>query len=68
MNPLLDTIARNLAHGTGASALPSAPVVPDTPGRASILRLQVGAALHGVARRIEPRDARRVEAAHLGTA
>ena len=38
MNPVLDIIVRDLAHGTGASALPDAPVVAHVPGRATILR------------------------------
>jgi hypothetical protein len=68
MEPLLSTLVRDLAHGTGASALPDAPVVPHTPRRATILRRQAGAALHGLARRIEPREAHRVEDACYGTA
>ncbi len=68
MEPLLSTLVRDLAHGTASSALPNAPVVPYTPGRATTLRRQVGASLHGLARRIEPRDAHRVEDACYGTA
>jgi len=68
MNPLLDRIIRDLAHGEGASALPHAPVVTETAPRAARLRLAVGATLHTLARHIEPRDARRVEAHHYRTA
>ena len=68
MEPLLDTLVRDLAHGTAASALPGAPVVPYTPGRATIMRRQAGAVLHRLARRIEPREAHRVEDACYGTA
>ncbi len=42
MNPLLDTIVRDLAHGEAASALPGAPVVPEPAPRAAALRLRVG--------------------------
>ena len=68
MNPLLDTLVRELAHGTAASALPGAPVVPDTPRRATTIRRQAGAALHRLARRIEPRETHRLEGACYGTA
>ena len=68
METLLSTLVRDLAHGTGTSALPTAPVVPDTPGRATTLRRQVGLSLHGLARRIEPRDAHRMEHACHGAA
>ena len=68
MNPVLDTVIRGLANGTAASALPAAPVVPHVPGRGTILRGQLGAALHRVARRIEPQGARRTEAATCRTA
>jgi hypothetical protein len=68
MNPVLDSIFRDLAHGTAASALPAAPVVPHVPGRSTILRGQVGAALHRVARRVEPQATRRAEAATCRTA
>ena len=68
MNPLLDTIVRDLAHGTAASALPGAPVVPHTPARHTVLCRRAGAALHGLARRIEPRETARVEAPCYGTA
>jgi hypothetical protein len=68
MNPVLDSIFRDLAHGTAASALPAAPVVPHVPRRSTILRGQVGAALHRVARRVEPQATRRAEAATCRTA
>lgn len=68
MNPLLDIIFRDLANGTAVSALPGAPVVRETPGRAAEPRRAVGAALHGLARRIEPRDPAGVEAACVGAA
>ena len=68
MNPVLDTIFRDLAHGAAASALPAAPVAPHVLGRAAILRGQLGAALHGVARRVEPQATRRGEAATCRTA
>lgn len=68
MNPVLDTIFRDLAHGTAASALPGAPVVPHAPGRGTILRGHLGAALHRVAGRIEPHTTRRAEAATCRTA
>ena len=68
MNPVLDNIFRDLAHGTAASALPGAPVVAHAPRRATILRGQLGAALHRLARRIEPRGTRRAEAASCRTA
>ena len=68
MNPVLDSIFRDLAHGTAASALPAAPVVPHVPGRSTILRGHVGAALHRVARRVEPQATRRAEAATCRTA
>ena len=61
MNPVLDTIFRDLAHGTAASALPGAPVVPHVPGRATILRdssaLRCTVSLAGSSRR--PPAARR---------
>ena len=68
MEPLLSTLVRDLAHGTAASALPSAPVVPHTPRRATIVRGLAGSALHRLARRIEPREAHRMEGACYGTA
>ena len=68
MNPVLDTIFRDLAHGTAASALPAAPVVPHVPARATNLRVQLGGALHRVARRVEPQATRRVEAVTCHTA
>jgi len=68
MNPVLDSIFRDLAHGAAASALPAAPVVPHVLGRATVLRGQLGAALHRVARRVEPQATRRVEAATCLTA
>ena len=68
MNPVLDTIFRDLARGGAASALPGAPVVSHVPGRATILRGQLGAALHRVARRVEPQAARRAERATCRTA
>ena len=68
MNPVLDTIFRDLAHGGAASALPGAPVVPHRPGRGTILRGQLGAALHRAARRIEPQAAHRAKAATCRTA
>lgn len=68
MNPLLDTIVRDLAHGEAASALPGAPVVPEPTPRAAALRLRVGTALHHLAQRIEPRGAHRVEAGRYRTA
>ncbi len=68
MELLLNTLVRELAHGTAASALPGAPVVPHTPRRSTLIRRQAGATLHGLARRIEPRDAHRVEDACYGTA
>jgi hypothetical protein len=67
MNPLLHSIVIDLAHGEPASALPGAPVVDDTP-RAAAARRRVGAALHAVARAIEPNDARRVEPVRYRTA
>ena len=68
MEPLLSTLVRDLAHGTAASALPGAPVVPYTPRRATVMRRQAGAALHRLARRIAPRETHRVEDACYGTA
>ena len=68
MNPVLDTVIRGLARGAAASALPGAPVVPHVPGRATILRGQLGAALHRVAGRVEPQATRRAEAATCRTA
>jgi hypothetical protein len=68
MNPVLDTIFRDLAHGGAVSALPGAPVVPHVPGRGTTLRGQLGAALHRVARRVEPQATRRAEAATCHTA
>ena len=68
MNPVLDTIFRDLAHGTAASALPGAPVLSHVPGRSAILRAQLGAALHRVARRVEPQAVSRTEAATCSTA
>jgi hypothetical protein len=68
VNPVLDTIFRDLAHGAAASAQPAAPVVPHVPGRASILRGQLGAALHRAARRVEPSATRRAEAVTCHTA
>ena len=68
MELLLNTLVRDLAHGTAASALPGAPVVPDTPRRGTIVRRQAGAVLHRLARRVEPREAHRVEDACYGTA
>ena len=69
MNPLLDIIVRDLAaHGTGASALPDAPVVADVPGRTAMTRRHAGAALRALARVVEPRQSRPVETAHYGRA
>ena len=68
MNPLLDAIVKDLAHGEPASALPGAPVVADDAPRAATLRRSAGAALHALARRIEPHDTRRVEPARYRTA
>jgi len=68
MNPVLDNIFRDLAHGSAVSALPGAPVVPHVPGPATILRGQLGDALHRVARRIEPQATGRAEAANCRTA
>ncbi len=68
MNPVLDTVIRGLANGTAASALPGAPVVPHLPGRSTIVRGQLGAGLHRVARRIEPRATRQPEVATCRTA
>ena len=68
MEPLLNTLVRDLAHGTAASALPGAPVVPHTPRRATMVRRRAGSALHRLARRIEPRETHRVEGACYGTA
>ncbi len=68
MNPVLATIFRDLAHGTAASALPGSPVVTDVPRGGAILRAQLGAALHRVARRVEPQATRRTEAATCSTA
>ena len=68
MNPVLDNIFRDLAHGTATSALPGAPVVPHAPGRVTVVRRQLGAALHLVARTVEPRRTQRAEAATCRTA
>ena len=68
MELLLNTLVRDLAHGTAASALPNAPVVPHTPRRSTLIRRQAGVALHRLARRVEPREAHRVEDACYGTA
>ena len=68
MNPVLDSIFRDLAHGTAASALPAAPVVPHAPHRGTILRAQLGAVLHRGARRVGPHATHRAQAATCGTA
>ena len=68
MNPVLDNLFRDLAHGTAASALPGAPVVPHIPGHATVVRGRLGEALHRVARRVEPRGTRRAEAPTCRTA
>lgn len=68
MELLLNSLVRDLAHGTAASALPGAPVVPHPPQRSTLIRRQAGATLHGLARRIEPREAHRVEDTCFGTA
>ena len=69
MNPLLDIIARDLAaHGTGASALPDAPVVAHVRGRTVTVRRHAGAALRSLASLVEPRQGRAVETAHYGRA
>ena len=69
MNPLLDLIVRDLvAHGTGASALPDAPVVTHVPGRAFVVRERAGAALRTLARVVEPRQSSPVESAHYARA
>ena len=68
MELLLNTLVRDLAHGTAASALPGAPVVPHIPRRSTLVRRHAGAALHGLARRIEPRETHRMEDACYGTA
>ena len=69
MNPLLDTIVRDLAaNGTAASALPAAPVVPHVPGRTVTVRRQAGALLHTLAGLVEPRESPRMESAHYGRA
>ena len=68
MNPLLDTLIRDLAHGEPTSALPGAPVVPDRLPRAGAARRVLGAALHAMANRIEPHDTHHVEPARYRTA
>ncbi len=69
MNPLLDIIVRDVAaHGTGASALPHAPVVAHVPGRSVTVRRHAGAALRALARVVEPRQSLHVETAHYGRA
>ena len=69
MNPLLDIIVRDLAaHGTGASALPDAPVVAHVPGRALAVRGRAGAALRAWPASFEPCESRPVETARYGTA
>ena len=69
MNPLLDIIVRDVAaHGTGASALPQAPVVAHVPGRTVTVRRHAGAALRALASVVEPRQRRAVETAHYGRA
>jgi hypothetical protein len=69
MNPLLDIIVRDaVAHSTGASALPDAPVVADVPGRTVTVRRHAGAALRSLASLVEPRQSRAVETAHYGRA
>ncbi|MFL6169640.1 MAG: hypothetical protein ACJ711_08200 [Ornithinibacter sp.] len=68
MNPVLDIIFRDLAHGAAASALPAAPVVPHVPGRAALLSGRLGTALHHAARRVGPQAAHRPEVATCHTA
>ena len=69
MDPLLDIIVRDLAaHGTGASALPDAPVVAHVPGRALAVRGRAGAALRALASVVERCESRPVETAHYGRA
>ena len=69
MNPLLDIIVHDVAaRGTGASALPGAPVVGHVPGRAVVVRKRAGAALRALASVVEPLHSRPVEAAHCDRA
>ena len=69
MNPLLDIIVRDaVAHSTGASALPDAPVVAHVPGHTVTVRRHAGAALRALARVVEPRQSRPAETAHYGRA
>jgi len=69
MNPLLDIIVRDaVAHSTGASALPDAPVVAHVPGHTVTVRRHAGAALRALAGVVEPRQSRGVETAHSGRA
>lgn len=65
MNPLIETIGRDLTRDAASSALPWAPVVSPAPARLGVTRRRAGAALRSLAHRVEPRDAVRVEnAAH----
>jgi len=68
MNPVLDSIFRDLAHGAAASALPAAPVVPHVQARAAVLQGQLDALRHRVARRVQRRAPHRTEAATCHTA
>lgn len=59
MDPLLTTLVTRIAHDEPHSALPNAPVVaaaePSAYSRASVrVRATAGAALHALARRVEP--------------
>lgn len=58
MNPLLETIVRDLAQAAPKSALPWAPVVPDTAPRTGPVRRGTAAALRALARRVDPHGAR----------
>ncbi len=62
MNPVLFTIVPTLAHREAGSALPWSPVVTEPTPRAAGLRVRTGSALHALARRIEPYDARQEQA------
>lgn len=59
MDPLLTTLVTRIAHDEPHSALPNAPVVaaaePSAYARSlTRTRARVGAALHALARRVEP--------------
>lgn len=73
MDPIINTLGRRATRDLAHSALPGAPVVPERSHRPHRARGQetrehLAAALHAVARWVEPRCSTAPEARHARTA